>query len=207
MTGHAIEARVYAEDPGRDFLPTGGTVLDVAEPTVPASGRFGHLRGAPSSAATTTRCSPRSSRTPTTGPRRCRRWTARWPTPPSLASPRTSTSFASCSPTPMSSQVPLDTGLLDRRAGDFRRRRAGRRRVRRRRGVPWLRYLARRQAMTCGRCRRDGGWAKPRADHTPAAFGGAHRPRTDRRNPAGSDGERGTRRNTYPGSHSRRQSS
>jgi acetyl-CoA/propionyl-CoA carboxylase biotin carboxyl carrier protein len=33
MTGHAIEARVYAEDPGRDFLPTGGTVLDVVEPT------------------------------------------------------------------------------------------------------------------------------------------------------------------------------
>jgi acetyl-CoA/propionyl-CoA carboxylase, biotin carboxylase, biotin carboxyl carrier protein len=33
MTGHAIEARVYAEDPGRGFLPTGGAVLDLAEPT------------------------------------------------------------------------------------------------------------------------------------------------------------------------------
>ncbi|WP_319456154.1 MULTISPECIES: biotin carboxylase N-terminal domain-containing protein [unclassified Mycobacterium] len=31
MTGHAIEARVYAEDPARDFLPTGGTVLAVVE--------------------------------------------------------------------------------------------------------------------------------------------------------------------------------
>ena len=35
LTGHAIEARVYAEDPGRGFLPTGGAVLDLAEPTGP----------------------------------------------------------------------------------------------------------------------------------------------------------------------------
>ncbi len=32
MRGHAIEARVYAEDPARGFLPTGGEVLDLAEP-------------------------------------------------------------------------------------------------------------------------------------------------------------------------------
>ena len=32
MSGHAIEARVYAEDPARGFLPTGGEVLDLAEP-------------------------------------------------------------------------------------------------------------------------------------------------------------------------------
>ncbi|MCV7353834.1 ATP-grasp domain-containing protein [Mycolicibacterium fluoranthenivorans] len=33
LTGHAIEARVYSEDPANGFLPTGGTVLDVVEPT------------------------------------------------------------------------------------------------------------------------------------------------------------------------------
>jgi acetyl-CoA/propionyl-CoA carboxylase biotin carboxyl carrier protein len=33
MTGHAIEARVYAEDPSRGFLPTGGQILALTEPT------------------------------------------------------------------------------------------------------------------------------------------------------------------------------
>jgi acetyl-CoA/propionyl-CoA carboxylase biotin carboxyl carrier protein len=32
LDGHAVEARVYAEDPARDFLPTGGRVLAVTEP-------------------------------------------------------------------------------------------------------------------------------------------------------------------------------
>jgi acetyl-CoA/propionyl-CoA carboxylase, biotin carboxylase, biotin carboxyl carrier protein len=35
LNGHAIEARVYAEDPARGFLPTGGQVLGVIEPTGP----------------------------------------------------------------------------------------------------------------------------------------------------------------------------
>ncbi|MFF0543436.1 biotin carboxylase N-terminal domain-containing protein [Nocardia thailandica] len=35
LSGHAIEARVYAEDPGRGFLPTGGTVLALEEPGGP----------------------------------------------------------------------------------------------------------------------------------------------------------------------------
>ncbi|TBN57119.1 ATP-grasp domain-containing protein [Glaciihabitans arcticus] len=32
VTGHAVEARVYAENPGRGFLPTTGTILSLREP-------------------------------------------------------------------------------------------------------------------------------------------------------------------------------
>jgi len=35
MSGHAVEARLYAEDPARGFLPTGGTVLGLREPSGP----------------------------------------------------------------------------------------------------------------------------------------------------------------------------
>ncbi|WP_297006328.1 biotin carboxylase N-terminal domain-containing protein [uncultured Corynebacterium sp.] len=35
LTGHAIEARVYAEEPATGFLPTGGTVRSLAWPTGP----------------------------------------------------------------------------------------------------------------------------------------------------------------------------
>ena len=35
LTGHAVEARLYAEDPARGFLPTGGTARVLAEPAGP----------------------------------------------------------------------------------------------------------------------------------------------------------------------------
>jgi acetyl-CoA/propionyl-CoA carboxylase, biotin carboxylase, biotin carboxyl carrier protein len=35
FSGHAVEARLYAEDPSRGFLPTGGTVLALREPGGP----------------------------------------------------------------------------------------------------------------------------------------------------------------------------
>ncbi|MGV9672713.1 acetyl/propionyl/methylcrotonyl-CoA carboxylase subunit alpha [Gordonia sp. NPDC003504] len=36
FTGHAIEARVYAEDPANGFLPTGGEIVALAEPDISA---------------------------------------------------------------------------------------------------------------------------------------------------------------------------
>ncbi len=35
LGGHAVEARVYAEDPAHGFLPTGGDVLEIVEPAGP----------------------------------------------------------------------------------------------------------------------------------------------------------------------------
>ncbi|GAA5155069.1 acetyl-CoA carboxylase biotin carboxylase subunit [Pseudonocardia eucalypti] len=35
LDGHAVEARIYAEDPARGFLPTGGSVLALHEPAGP----------------------------------------------------------------------------------------------------------------------------------------------------------------------------
>ncbi|WP_188187649.1 acetyl/propionyl/methylcrotonyl-CoA carboxylase subunit alpha [Nonomuraea sp. SYSU D8015] len=37
LDGHAVEARVYAEDPARGFLPTGGRVLLLREPGTPGT--------------------------------------------------------------------------------------------------------------------------------------------------------------------------
>ncbi len=42
LRGHAVEARIYAEDPAAGFLPTGGQVLDVVEP--PAVNSYGSVR-------------------------------------------------------------------------------------------------------------------------------------------------------------------
>ena len=58
--GHAIEARVYAEDPAHGFLPAAGSVLAYARPREPRRARRRRRsRRARWSARATTRCSPR----------------------------------------------------------------------------------------------------------------------------------------------------
>jgi acetyl-CoA/propionyl-CoA carboxylase biotin carboxyl carrier protein len=51
LTGHAVEARIYAEDPARAFLPTGGRILTLHEPTPPPSPSPPHTPLSPTSPA------------------------------------------------------------------------------------------------------------------------------------------------------------
>ncbi|MEV5652273.1 acetyl/propionyl/methylcrotonyl-CoA carboxylase subunit alpha [Nocardia sp. NPDC052254] len=120
LTGHAIEARVYAEDPGRDFLPTGGTVLALSEPEgagvrVDSGLHTGSVIGSD--------YDPMLSKVIAYGPDRA---VALSRLDQALAGTqvlgvRTNTDFLRfllADPDVIAGQ--LDTGLLDRRAGDFR---------------------------------------------------------------------------------------
>ena len=70
IRGHAIEARLYAEDPEAGFLPASGRLARLSWPTTCASTR-GCARGT-SSAIGMTRCSPSWSHTDAPVPRRSR---------------------------------------------------------------------------------------------------------------------------------------
>ncbi|MBF6172739.1 acetyl/propionyl/methylcrotonyl-CoA carboxylase subunit alpha [Nocardia blacklockiae] len=120
MTGHAIEARVYAEDPGRDFLPTGGTVLALAEPEgagvrVDSGLRAGTVVGSD--------YDPMLSKVIAYAPHRADALTAldRALADTLVLGVRTNTDFLRfllADPDVVAGR--LDTGLLDRRAEDFR---------------------------------------------------------------------------------------
>ena len=184
LTGHAIEARVYAEDPGRGFLPTGGAVLDLAEPDGPGvrvdSGsrpRHGGRQRLRPDAVQGHRARRRPGRAPSAPS------TRRWPTPPSSASPPTSSSSASCWPIPTWSPAASTPGCSTAACPTSRPRSRGDRELIAAAAYKWLRGwpdpVGDLWAVPSGwRIGRTG------ADDRSAAFRRPHRPRPPHRHPA-----------------------
>ncbi|UCZ61999.1 acetyl-CoA carboxylase biotin carboxylase subunit [Mycolicibacterium phocaicum] len=123
MTGHAIEARVYAEDPAHDFLPTGGTVLALAEPAdarVDSGIRAGSVIGSD--------YDPMLSKIIAYGPDResARRGLDRALADTAVLGVGTNIDFLRFLLADSDVQAGrLDTGLLDRRTGDYVAAQAG----------------------------------------------------------------------------------
>lgn len=95
VRGHAVEARVYAEDPARDYRPSTGTLTSVAFPGQAGCASTPGSTTAPRSLRSTTRCSPRSSRRAPIATRRSTRWAPRSTTPCCTASRST---WGCCAP-------------------------------------------------------------------------------------------------------------
>ena len=120
--GHAIEARVYAEDPARGFLPPAARSWR-CEPAGRACGSTPAIAAAASSARTTTRCWPRSSPTAPTGPRRCAGSTPRWRDTVAARPGHEHRVPARAARRPRRARPgDLDTGLVGRRLDDAGRR-------------------------------------------------------------------------------------
>ena len=182
LTGHAIEARVYAEDPARGFLPTGGTVLGLRR--AGRRRRPGRLARSPSGTRRRQRLRPDAGQghrlgaaTGETALRAAR--PARSATPPSSGvDHQHRRSCARCSTDPDVVAGRLDTGLIERR-GDG----AHRRRSRRRRTCYAAAALAaadrgrarRRRRRPRGTCPTAGGWAS-----RPGPSAGCRRPAASR---------------------------
>ena len=163
MTGHAIEARVYAEDPARDFLPTGGTVLGLVEPHGPgvrvdsglADGTVVGSDYDPMLAKVIAHAVDRPA---------ALRALDRALADTAVLGVATNVEFLRfLLADPDVAAGRLDTGLLDRRTTDFAAAQPGDDELIAAAAVKWLR-AGRRSPAACGRCRRAGGW-----DSTPSS--------------------------------------
>ena len=160
MHGHAIEARVYAEDPAHGFLPTGGTVLALEEPNGPGvrvdSGLFaGTVVGSdydPMLAKVIAYGDDRAAAL--RGLDRALADTAVLGVVTNIDFLR----FLLADDDVVAGR--LDTGLLDRRVGDYAPAGAGDDEFIAAAAYRWLQRWRRRGERICGRCRRVGGWAR-----------------------------------------------
>ena len=171
LHGHAIEARVYAEDPGRGFLPTGGAVLDLAEPSgtgirVDSGLAPGTVIGSeydPMLGKVIAHAGDRAA---------ALRALDRALADTAVLGVTTNIEFLRfllADPDVVAGR--LDTGLLDRRIGDFAPAQPGDDELIAAAAYKWLRSWPA-PAAICGRCRRGGGWASarpPRFGCTPAS--------------------------------------
>ena len=106
LQGHAIEARVYAEDPAHGFLPTGGDVLAVTGTRRGGrADRFGPVRGDGRRQRLRPDAGEGRRVRRRIGPPRCEPSIGRWPTPRCSAWSPTSSSSGFCWPIPTSSPV------------------------------------------------------------------------------------------------------
>jgi Acetyl/propionyl-CoA carboxylase, alpha subunit len=98
LTGHAIEARVYAEDPAKGFVPTGGRVLGLREPDGVGVRMDSALLAGTDVGSDYDPMLAKVIAWVRTGPPRCTGWTARWRTPQSSGCGPMWTSCARSSP-------------------------------------------------------------------------------------------------------------